>query len=239
MKKQILMISPHPDDAVFSLGAHILHLRRHSILVWNLFSIQSYSIHKNEQAHPEAEIITEDRNAATQLGFQILNENYREAGLRGYHKLSQIFNCTNAENTEKELFLDLKQSIHELLRTKAFDSVYLPLGCGGHIDHILARDAFLSWRNAHPQISFKLYLYEDLPYGTHPDWLQEGLEQMKKYRLRPNFLDITPYLEEKLYGIALYKSQIKQRDIEKIKEHSFDRHCHCPVERVWELKDYA
>ncbi|MDR2992976.1 MAG: hypothetical protein LBV11_03970 [Bacillus cereus] len=235
MKKRILIVSPHPDDAVFSLGAHILHYNQYQILVWNLFSIQNYSIHKSAE-NPKDEIIKEDKEAAEQLGFQVQYENYKEAGMRGCHKLSKIFNYTTIREEDKEIFSSLVQRMALFLESKSFDKIYIPLGCGGHVDHILARDSFLTWWLEQNKHDFKLYAYEDLPYGTNSEWLQKSLEISNKYSLHPHFMEINCYINDKLTAIAIYKSQIRKRDLEIIKTHSFDTQYGCMVERTWEIK---
>ncbi len=80
--------------------------------------------------------------------------------------------------------------------------IYVPLGVGGHVDHVLTRRAAERWRPAHSN----LWYYEEYPYAESPDHitaaLGAGTWQAQLIPLAP------AYVEAKIAAIGCYTSQI-------------------------------
>lgn len=103
-------------------------------------------------------------------------------------------------------------------------TVYVPLGVGGHVDHQLCRDAGIGllaearrWVMPGPEYAGRLVFYEDFPYAY---W--NGFRQLDDlgFDLRaalpadvglvPTFADISDQEERKITGISMYASQIER-----------------------------
>lgn len=103
-------------------------------------------------------------------------------------------------------------------------TVYFPLGVGGHVDHQLCRGAGVAllqegrrWVMPGPDYAGQVVFYEDFPYAW---WTQFGrLDDLgvdvlgslpPDVSLHPSYADITDQLERKITGINLYASQMER-----------------------------
>jgi LmbE family N-acetylglucosaminyl deacetylase len=103
-------------------------------------------------------------------------------------------------------------------------TVYFPLGIGGHVDHQLSREVGLRllqesrrWVMPGPEYTGIATFYEDFPYAWWTDFrrleeLREGaLEALPPgVALVPQYADVSDQLERKITGIGLYASQINR-----------------------------
>src|SRR5512145_1022738 len=236
---RLLVVSPHPDDAALSLGASLLKYAEWRPVVWDIFTQQNYSILDSAPDQAQCRILSEERAAAHALGVEVVLGGFPEAELRGHTRLSQRLGRHWLE------LLDVPEEVALLHRVAdAFDRILaqysprwvaLPLGVGGHVDHLLAREAVLS--RLAPTASHKgprAFLYEDLPYATHASWLQSTIAELSSQgrRLRPHRVDVTGLLDQKRKVLELYRSQLRERDIRHVLDYSktLDKY---ETERIW------
>jgi LmbE family N-acetylglucosaminyl deacetylase len=107
----------------------------------------------------------------------------------------------------------------EILRLEP-QSVYFPLGVGGHVDHQLCREAGLMllnddrrWVMPGPDMAGRVSFYEDFPYAWWTDFegpasLAEPLDLPPGMELEARYSDISDVMEQKAAGIRLYASQL-------------------------------
>jgi LmbE family N-acetylglucosaminyl deacetylase len=100
--------------------------------------------------------------------------------------------------------------------------VYFPLGVGGHVDHVLCREAGVEllgearqWIMPGPEWAGRLSFYEDFPYAYWRAF--SGLEDLPAGSLdalpadvilTPRYAEISDQLERKVTGVTLYPSQL-------------------------------
>jgi LmbE family N-acetylglucosaminyl deacetylase len=117
---------------------------------------------------------------------------------------------------------------YEILRREIVrlepQTVYLPLGVGGHVDHQLCRDVGVSllaegrrWVMPGPEYAGIVTFYEDFPYAWWNDF--NRLENLPPDALAgippgvaitPQYADVGDQVERKIRGISLYGSQIER-----------------------------
>ncbi len=233
MQEKILIVSPHPDDACFSLGGYILKKFKSEITVWDVFSRQEYSIDNNK--NPKDQVIQEEKYAMSDLNVNLIMEDLPEAGLRGYGKLSDILNYSFQDFNESHIGESVFKSFGRVIKTVAPNIVLIPMGCGAHVDHLIAREFIFKWWSE-KQNDIKLFLYEELPYGLNRDWFEKSLASLA-YNIRENFINIDDFINEKAKIMAIYISQIKDREIQAIVKHSNSIKQGHYIERVWQVKD--
>jgi len=101
-------------------------------------------------------------------------------------------------------------------------TLYLPLGVGGHVDHQLCRDAGIGllqegrrWVMPGPEYAGIVTFYEDFPYAWWNDFTR--LEDLPAgtfaglppdVSITPQYADIGDQIERKITGIGLYASQV-------------------------------
>jgi LmbE family N-acetylglucosaminyl deacetylase len=101
--------------------------------------------------------------------------------------------------------------------------VYLPLGIGNHVDHVLCREAGVGllaearrWVMPGPDFVGRVSFYEDFPYAWWTDFGHEAATPDELVVLPPGlelearYSDITDQLDRKSAGLRMYASQIQR-----------------------------
>lgn len=166
MKKRYsaVFISPHLDDAVFSCGGTMAKIAlRGNILVLNIFTGYPDDIKKGPI------VISKDRfkeeiNAASYMGFDSENLAEPDAFFRNNRNKAPTRIFDRIDDEDLNYIRQLSDKIKRYLTGIDYDSLYVPLGIGWHIDHILcylAMESFFTQPN--------LFFYEDAPYCLIPN----------------------------------------------------------------------
>ncbi|MEH2368604.1 PIG-L deacetylase family protein [Nostoc sp.] len=224
---QYLFLSPHLDDVVFSCGGFIYDLinqKRAQVQILTVFAgIPNSSLLSNLAkwfhgicglGDNAIEIRrTEDNNAAQCLGGVTLHMNlpeclYRmdDSGCPRYLHEDNIFQSDPVSeiNTLNEIVAALLDTVE----LKNFYKIYIPLGIGHHIDHLLLRKAveYIVDSATDTNLS-KLNYYEDLPYAC---W---DIEKNLQASIDKDMCPVLHIMNEnswraKINAILCYKSQL-------------------------------
>lgn len=166
-----VIVSPHLDDAVFSCGGAIAQLVREGpVLVLNINTGYLASV-KNRGVVTGEVRYREESDAAAFLGFETHRLDELDALFRrpAYQSIANIFRPPVQDDIA--WLPQLRERLMAVLAQITFEQLYLPLGIGWHVDHVLARQAFEPWFGR-PELVF----YEDAPYC----WIPHAT----RYRLR-------------------------------------------------------
>lgn len=207
-QSRILIISPHLDDSVFSLGGLIYLLKDYAqITVVNVFSSSNYCHDKEIDSETATKIRKEeDQLALFELGInKIVNLDFKEALLRGHSRKDIFLDRGVLDETDliKEISLSLKPFMHNN------NVVIAPSAFGSHVDHLLCREATKDTPN--------VLFYEDLPYANRDVRNNSTLDFLKKYQKAKMSLGGTS-IEKHLKACLIYKSQILERHYLEIRE---------------------
>ncbi|HRF50241.1 MAG TPA: PIG-L family deacetylase [Anaerolineales bacterium] len=215
-----LILSPHLDDAVLSLGAAIHHWSQagEAVLVVTVcagspnlprYSRFARELHTRWGLSGEAAVAQrrrEDRHALERLGARArylkeLDAIYR-AGPDGrwlYPSGDAIFGPLH--HLERGVHDGLARRLRALARRWGADVVYAPLTIGDHVDHVRVRAAAEA-------ADLPLAYYEDFPYAIReartPDWRGRAVGLTRGPLLRCTPTD----LAAKQTSILTYASQI-------------------------------
>jgi LmbE family N-acetylglucosaminyl deacetylase len=156
---RILLVSPHPDDIAWSLGATVRRLPAPHVLT--LFSETLYAPASPSHGTAEASAVraAEENAWAELVGATVHRRGLPDASLRGYDDVTEM----GATPTE-----DIVRTVTDLVRAEIAavepELVLAPLAVGGHVDHEAVRLAVAACGG--PEVLW----YEDLPYagGTAP-----------------------------------------------------------------------
>jgi hypothetical protein len=194
-----LLLSPHPDDLVYSAYASLSDRTRPKLGVV-FFNVSRFALGRLLPMVPVTALRTlEDRLI---LGWNGVKARYfflRDSSLRENNDNQSLGRWPLAPGPS------VGGTPHR---------IFAPLGVGAHEDHLLVRKAAISWWSTEyrriPQICF----YEDLPYAARSEnlWAEEerivneleaecGVLQPEHWRLRP------PLLRRKLLFSRFYLSQ--------------------------------
>jgi LmbE family N-acetylglucosaminyl deacetylase len=212
--KQLILLSPHLDDAVISCCDHIVLWKNqgYSITVINVFtSFQSKTIPKYSQTYIKQSGCTtgnrfermrhqEDEKAKELLGGTWHDFHYIDGGFRGnikpiYPTRHALFSGTISPE-DADLVTDLQG---KFLSLKCVDRVIVPLGVGKHADHRITKKA--------AQLAFpkeKLSYFVDISYAqTIQNWTAEMI--IKLICMKKSIRRMTAYKQTVL---QCYRSQL-------------------------------
>jgi LmbE family N-acetylglucosaminyl deacetylase len=164
---KITVVSPHRGDAAFALGLSIgAWLREgHAVEVVSCFTRSEFapysdvgSVHRNDRvSFVTAVRKREDEAWRKQVGaakLTITDLNLKDAPLRLHIGADEVFGRV-ADASEKVV-----SKIKRALEMSKAGAWVLPLGLGGHVDHVTARDVALS---ALATEAIPVAFYEELP----------------------------------------------------------------------------
>lgn len=138
---KILVIEPHFDDAIYSMGGTICKLSNTNTDVTVLTVFNVY-----QKANTDRYL--EQLSAFRGYICHLKQLNYKDAVSR-----------SNDLILEKNMFKEIKHKIQQLILDKSIDIMFFPMACGNHVDHIIVHQICKSLDVKHK------YQYEDLPYA--------------------------------------------------------------------------
>jgi len=226
VKNKIVILSPHADDAIFSLsGLMIKYLNNFEFHIINIFGNQDFTLY-NDFADDKIEsnfVHKEERLA----WFVLYIQNgvflpFKDAAMRLSYSDRPIINSDVDSKTiihfEKELFEDICSQINALIKTIKPAYIFCPLGIGRHVDHIIVREAAIANKNLYKTLCF----YEESPYMISFDRAGEinEVEIKTQKKLKKRKIDISNEISEKRKLLNLYKSQLKKFQVNAMIRHS-------------------
>jgi len=221
---KIVVVSPHRDDAAFSLSLAIgAWLERgHAVEVVNCFTRSEYapfsdvsSVHANDRmTYVTALRLKEDESWRKQYGaaakrLSLKDLNVKDGPLRMHCGLEEL--ASVAVNPVDKAMGKIQKAL------EGAGAVVLPLALGGHVDHRTAREAALAVLTAAMPCAF----YEDLPYALELD--AEAIAQAARnagVELAPVFAqeaqEVEAAIKRKRRLALCYDSQIEDAAAERM-----------------------
>lgn len=216
MSRRLTVLSPHRDDAAFSLSLTLHEAVRAGCAVRVIVIVTRSSYAPFAAVDPgmseSVEAISalrerEDEAFIARLrregAVEVVTLERQDAPLRGdYPALSFLHSRPYDEGERAEL----EAVTAELERLTDSDVFFVPLGLGEHVDHRIARDAACrAWSDR------RLAFYEELPYACV---LQE--EQITSHAravapgVGPRTLGRSSALDDKAASVGCYPSQVRE-----------------------------
>jgi LmbE family N-acetylglucosaminyl deacetylase len=224
---KILILSPHRDDAAFSLGIAIANwlLARHTVTILNVFTRSRYApysdaafVHENDElSYVSAMRLREDEHFLRRMtqdlpkglknNLHMVDLNLKDAPIRLRIPLEEL--SDTPVNPADHAIEKIRKALTKQSEAGAMEALVLPAALGSHIDHLTVREAAISF-TTHIPAAF----YEDLPYATtHPstatdlETLREAAER-RSGPLTPVVYQIESAVERKQKLVLGYASQI-------------------------------
>ena len=228
---RIIVISPHADDAAYSIGGLIRKsIFRSRIQIITLFGRSNFLRASGFENHWQAVTTLrkrEDMAFAARIGAQLTYFQYPEAALRIGTSPEDLFAI--AEVPRVEIPGNLTDSLTKLLDRLRPRCLFAPLAVGYHRDHLIARQ--IATREA-VQRKLPIIFYEDLPYVESVS--RERLIRHAKLvdpRLRAGYVPID--LSGKLNNLTVYRSQVGPPEMQIVAQHATQLRDGQPFERIW------
>jgi len=172
-------LSPHLDDAAFSLGSLIASQPGGTLV--NVFTRSSYVAGRPLDVRGDtAEVdristlrAAEDVGFSERFGLVRLEIGGEEPILRGQQPFAKEAVASGVAQIKTALFDALDTT------SSAGANVYCPAGIGRHADHLAVRTVAIAWyQSRNPKSA--LWFYEDLPYASRPRARWRGLFDLRR-----------------------------------------------------------
>lgn len=215
-----IIVSPHLDDAALSCGGRMLGDQ--AVMVVNVFSKTAWWRFGHGAA--DAEKIQKCREMEEELvarlsGAAMIGLGLSEAILRGYG-MEQVFDPPRQEGevakADSEASARIRQSVISVSREHPLAHWFLPLGMGGHVDHILARDAAAEALREAGIKPTHLHFYEDLPYAAKLGPAANFSALVPGFVLKEEVLEIDELMDWKLELLRAYWSQFRWAELAEL-----------------------
>ncbi len=211
----IIVLSPHFDDGVLSLGGYVAKHEKELLVATFFTQKPAYIVHTEWDKisgfsnSDEAFIArrNENQNALNPFNAKIKNYDYPDFQYR-------------TENKDQEIRENISKDIETLMATYQNRELFIygPATFGSkitHPDHQIVHDALMNvWKkNKKPNVHF--LIYEDFPYILRFNKSNLGdlniyLEKTENIKFREEPIELSrEQLSEKVSNISLYKSQIR------------------------------
>lgn len=217
-----VIVSPHLDDAYFSLGGMLYNDRHERQKVVDVFTVSEHEADDFTRGRHET---TRARKAEEMINGRIIGADTvfldeLDAPLRGYQRVKV---APNAKRDRAMIARVEKRLANEI---KGCKRVFFPLGIGGHVDHRIVHH--MGMRLLGNNKNF--YFYEDLPYAVR--YARPRFDS-SEYRARKELMPIQIF--DKLSLANTYETQMIPRIPLGIFAHSLrvGRGKFC--ERVWHV----
>jgi hypothetical protein len=207
---KILILSPHRDDAAFSLSLAITNwlAAGHTVTILNIFTRSLHApfsdadfVHENDRLsyvsamrQREDELfvqrLTEDLPRAAKTRLQLVDLNLKDAPIRLRCPLDELSDTpVNPEDPAIEkIRRALTRQTEAGAPTGPAAALVLPLALGHDVDHLTVLAAALPFTTGLPSA-----FYEDLPYATTHPSVAADLEALRE--------DVTQRLHEPLVPV--------------------------------------
>ncbi len=179
---KILILSPHRDDAAFSLSIAITNwlAARHTVTILNVFTRSLNApfsdadfVHENDRLSyvsamrlREDELflqrLTHDLPRSAKTNLQLFDLNLKDAPIRLRCAPEEVSDVQ--ANPEDPAIEKIRKALTRQSEFGNIEALVIPLALGRHVDHLTVREAALTATQGLP-----CAFYEDLPYATtHP-----------------------------------------------------------------------
>ena len=208
----LLVLSPHRDDAAFSLSLSISHwlAEGHRVTLLNVFTRSLYAPYSEADAQPEAQRLDfvsalrkgEDETFLKALGggVKMVDLDIEDAPIR--LKCDSSIVCDMDVDPKDPATPRIQKALSEYSSESGKASaLVLPLALGHHVDHRVARDAALPFSTQLP-----CAFYEDLPYATR-DGVRVDLSRFRE--------DASTRLHEELFPSLCHGTHTRPTELKR------------------------
>jgi LmbE family N-acetylglucosaminyl deacetylase len=235
-RRRVMVIEPHMDDAVLSVGG--LMLRRRDECEFLIVTIATRSVATSyrdlDRDFFDIETVSGIRKAESRIVARLLGGRHIPLGLADatlrYHPQNWTLDWFRRHKPAVYMCLQHAPGPDELEQwtstlAKAIDDlqpeeIWMPLGAGMHTDHQLTRHACLNILRSDPKLVEQCvcHFFQDVPYAAdYPAHTADLIKALGEAgaRLEEESVDITTVMAEKMHLLSIYASQWKTEVIQR------------------------
>jgi LmbE family N-acetylglucosaminyl deacetylase len=225
-RRRVLIIEPHGDDAVLSVGG-TMWLRRHecTFVIATMASRSNHTRYRELGGSHDINAVSEIRRregelAARMLGGECVSVGMTDAALRYrdfewtpdfYRRHRMSIDASISRAADEDELRRWTDALQRLVTEQQPTEIWFPLG-GPHADHMLTADACLAAFTAEASLveNRVLRVYQEVPYALrYPDHMNTALEALRRSGtvLEREVTSIAQVLAEKRRLASVYDSQ--------------------------------
>jgi len=200
-----VVISPHSDDAIISIGNYVIS-NFERVVVVNVFNLSCGTI----LPIPDGEVtkvgMEEDGLIAKKYGVEFMNCDFKDTSLRKGVDWDDY-----QAPIDFKLLKEIARSIYKKISAvDNCDSIFIPAAYGLHPDHYLSLLAFTEQEVAGLLKKMRFYIYCDQQYYYEGLHFHKGHQYLQKYG---TFYTKPFDLTDKRQMISVYRSQLSQERV--------------------------
>ena len=203
-RRSLWFVAPHSDDVAWSMGSFAAQPHRYERrTLLTLFSFSDFTMFGPDEGETEttARRLGEDARFCAMAGLDFVAGELRDGLRRGYADVPALF--TVSDPRTEPAFDAALQKLTQLIPDRDDITLFAPFALGGHVDHLICRDALLAhFRRA------TILFYEDTPYlyTTSDADIREHAADVLGPGAR-SWFSVVARREQKREAVALYESQ--------------------------------
>ena len=206
-ENSIIVLEPHPDDFVLSALGYIDNKQGATILnIFSKMNLDSFTWNENIQ-------ITEKDYEH----IRIEENKFAIEKILGQHCISLMEKSTRITDKSTNYITNrIIENLEEIMNKNLnIDTLMVPMGIGGHPDHIVVYNAVMDNYISQLSRKIKIILYPEYPYARCRKFYNDRLKQIQKqYKLRTILKNVENKLDDIVNVASVYRSQYD--DINKI-----------------------
>lgn len=211
--QKALIVSPHLDDAIFSLGGFILNNCVFRLTVLNVFTVSRYTVAAvGDPQQVTATRLLEESEASRRLNFASLICELPDASLRSQYRDEVDYLNVEVDPKNDDLWDAAQATVERVIASDDYSLLFFPLALGHQIDH---RIVFEIGKKLLSQ-GLPVLFYEDAGYdaASQEDSINKHVacSGLDISRLRFEYI----YPEAKLEYVKLYRTQVDENVLTKI-----------------------
>lgn len=203
----LYILSPHLDDAVLSLGEHIIDWKKQGKKIKIVTIFTKFKSNKNVPDYSleyikksgfksigdfEKSRADEDIRAMEIMGVEYEHWGFVDAGFREIYRTREQLLGGKVNSDDDKLIKKIREKTEKI----SADLILLPYGIGGHVDHLIVKKAGKKFRG-------KILYYLESPY------LWEKFNFIKNFWKILNNISFRKGTKEKNLILEKYSSQYK------------------------------
>jgi LmbE family N-acetylglucosaminyl deacetylase len=229
---EIIVLSPHPDDAIFCLGGLLAEIRKKSeitITVYDFFSASNFTKHGIGDVREVSNIRkAEEKSVFRELAISGEFFDYPDSVVRGYEVSNPELDYPDRVIDELDdlVIESITSKLREIFSRHSNRFFFFPSANGNHVDHLCLLSAIEGLLPEYKSMSWAFY--EDMPYSARapfPTMLRE------KYRLQEIATEID--IKRKIQLIRLYDSQPLEEWLPEIVGYAKNPKTGKSYEKIW------
>ncbi len=231
-KTEIIIFSPHLDDAVFALGGLLAEIRKKSdapITVYDFFTISNFTKHGFGDVAEISNIRkSEEKSVFLELGINCEFLDYPESVVRGHEVVKPELGYPDKiiDEIDRLAIRNITEKLREIFSRHDNAFYFFPSGNGNHVDHLCLLAAVEDLLEEHRNLRWAFY--EDMPYSARASFPEKLRE---KYPLREWRMEID--MGTKIRLVKFYDSQPIDEWLPEIVEYIKDKKSGKAYEKIW------